>query len=119
MTFGFLPSWPRTETLTRCMANADATDGSNPFASAAGSVSGGVYSGPDRLIPPAMQQAKQPFWARLQLLARRTLNAGKHAGNQPARLAQLDDGYDRAILVQSDEGPALLRTLPPECVQEA
>src|SRR5205809_3459446 len=63
-------------------------------------------AGPDRLIAPAMQQAKQPFWVRLQLLARLTLNAGKHAGNEPARLAQLDDGNDRAILVQGDEGPA-------------
>jgi hypothetical protein len=61
---------------------------------------------PDRLIPPAMQQAKQSFWARLQLFARLTLNAGNHPGNQPARLAQLDDGNDRAILVQGDEGPA-------------
>ena len=26
-------------------------------------------SGPDRLIPPAMQEGKQPFWVRLQLLA--------------------------------------------------
>src|SRR5205085_3129306 len=48
----------------------------------------------------------QPFWARLQLLARLTLNPGKHAGNEPARLAHLDDGYDRAILVQGDEGSA-------------
>src|SRR5205085_8453389 len=62
--------------------------------------------GPDRLIPPAMQQAKEPFWVRLELIARLTLNAGKHAGNQPARLAQLDDGYHRAILVQGDEGSA-------------
>ncbi len=67
-------------------------------------------AGPDRLIPPAMQQAKQSFWARLQLLARLTLNAGKHAGNQPARLAQLDDGNDRVILVQGDEG--LAQSLP-------
>jgi hypothetical protein len=63
-------------------------------------------AGPDRLIPPAMQHGKQPFWARLQLLARLTLNAGKHPGNQPARLAHLDDGNDRAILVQGDEGSA-------------
>jgi hypothetical protein len=63
-------------------------------------------AGPDRLFLPAMQEAKQPFWARLELLARLTLNAGKHAGNQPARLAQLDDGNDRAILIQGDEGPA-------------
>jgi hypothetical protein len=63
-------------------------------------------AGPDRLIAPAMQHGKQPFWARLQLLARLTLNAGKHAGNQPARLAQLDHGNYRAIVVQGDEGPA-------------
>src|SRR5262249_17750858 len=53
-----------------------------------------------------MQQSKQPFWARLQLFARLTLNARKHAGNQPARVAQLDHGNDRAILVQGDEGSA-------------
>ena len=46
-------------------------------------------AGPDRLIPP-MQQGKQPFWARLQLLARLTLNTRNDAANQPARLAQLD-----------------------------
>ena len=63
-------------------------------------------AGPDRLIPPAMQQAKQPFWVRLQLLARLTLNTRNDAANQPARLAQLDDGNDRAILVEGDEGPA-------------
>src|SRR5436190_13909770 len=63
-------------------------------------------AGPDHLALPAMQQAKQPFWVRLQLLARLTLNPGKHAGDEPARLAHLDDGYDRAILVQGDEGPA-------------
>src|SRR5215813_14761874 len=63
-------------------------------------------TGPDRLIPPAMQQSKQPFWARRQLFARLTLNAGKHAGNQPARVAQLNHGNDRAILVQGDEGSA-------------
>jgi hypothetical protein len=61
-------------------------------------------SRPDRLIPPAMQEGKQPFWVRLQLFARLTLNAGKPAANEPARVAQLDDGNDRAILVQSDEG---------------
>jgi hypothetical protein len=54
-------------------------------------------AGPDRLIPPTMQQPKQSFWARLELIARLTLNAGKHAGDQPARLAQLDDGNDSAI----------------------
>jgi hypothetical protein len=39
-----------------------------------------LFTGPDRLIAPAMQQAKQPFGTRLQFLARLTLNAGKHTG---------------------------------------
>src|SRR4051794_35909685 len=43
---------------------------------------------------------------RLQLLARLTLNPGKHTGNQPTRLAHFDDDDDRAILVQGDEGSA-------------
>src|SRR5215469_14892423 len=62
-------------------------------------------AGLDHLIPPAMQQSKQPFWARLQLLARLTLNAGKDTANQPARLAHLDHGNDRAIWVQGNQGP--------------
>jgi hypothetical protein len=65
-----------------------------------------IAAGFDCLIPPTMQHRKQPFWARLQLLTRLTLNARKHTVNQPARLAQFDDGNDRAILVQGDEGPA-------------
>ena len=44
-------------------------------------------AGPDRLIPPTMQEHKQPIWARLQLLTWLTLNPGKHTGNEPARLA--------------------------------
>src|SRR5215471_1110293 len=64
---------------------------------------------PDRLILPAMQQDNQPFWARLLLPAWLTLNPGKHAANQPARVAQLDDGNNRAILVfwsRANEGSA-------------
>src|ERR1700749_5346048 len=53
-----------------------------------------------------MQQAKKTFRTRFQLLLRLTLNSGKHPANQPARLAQFDDGNDCAILVQGDEGPA-------------
>src|ERR1700760_3008172 len=53
-----------------------------------------------------MQEGKQPLWAGVQLFARMTFNAGEDAANQPARLAHLDDGNDRAILVQGDEGPA-------------
>ena len=39
-------------------------------------------AGPDCLVAPAMQHGKQPFWARLQLLARLTFNAGKDAANR-------------------------------------
>src|ERR1700739_1834424 len=53
-----------------------------------------------------MQEGKQPLRPRLQLFARLTFNAGEDAANQPARLAHLDHGNDRAILVQGDEGPA-------------
>src|ERR1700749_4928042 len=63
-------------------------------------------AGPNRLIPPAMQHGKQPFGARLQLLVGLTLNTRNDAANKPARRAQFDDGNDRAILVQGDEGPA-------------
>ena len=35
-----------------------------------------LFPGPDRLIPPAMQQGQQPFWVRLQLLARLTQMPG-------------------------------------------
>src|ERR1700739_3554602 len=50
-------------------------------------------AGLDRRVAPAMQQGKQPFWARLQLLAGLTLNAGNDTADQPTRLAHLDDGY--------------------------
>jgi hypothetical protein len=70
-----------------------------------------LFTRPDRFIAPAMQQANQPFGTRLQLLARLTLNAGKHPGNQPARLAQLDYGDDCAILVQGDEGTCSSRSV--------
>ena len=65
-----------------------------------------LLTGPNCLIAPTMQYAKQPLCTRLQLLARLALNASKHTGNQPARLAHLDVGNDRAILVQGDEGSA-------------
>ena len=45
-----------------------------------------LFTGPDRLIAPAMQQTEQPFGTRLQLLARLTLNLGKHTGNQASSI---------------------------------
>jgi hypothetical protein len=63
-------------------------------------------AGLDRLIPPALQHGKQPFWARLQLLVGLPLNTRNDTAEKPARLAQFDDRNDRTILVQGDEGPA-------------
>jgi hypothetical protein len=65
-----------------------------------------ITASPDCLVAPAMQHNKQPFWARLELFTRLAFDAGKHTADQPARLAQLDDGNDRAIPVESDQGPA-------------
>jgi hypothetical protein len=43
-----------------------------------------LATGPDRLIPPATQHGKQPFWARLQLLAADALCREAH--HQPSQL---------------------------------
>src|SRR5271155_1417714 len=55
-----------------------------------------LAAGLDRLVAPAMQQGKQPFWVRLQLLAGLALNAGKHTGNQPTRWYQARTADHRA-----------------------
>src|SRR5258707_13119548 len=51
----------------------------------------------DRLVAPTMQQAKQPFSTRLQLLARLELIAREHTSNQPSQLAHPDHCNGRAI----------------------
>ena len=55
---------------------------------------------------PAHQQPEQFHLAWFELLQRMALKAWDNAGNEPARLAHLDDGNDRAVLVQGSEGPA-------------
>src|ERR1700726_4724285 len=78
-----------------------------------------LAAGLDRLVAPTMQQAKQPFCTRLQLLARLALNAGKHTGNQPTRLAHLDDDNDCAIssspahTISPLEGTGFEPSVPP------
>jgi hypothetical protein len=52
------------------MVMSSGTEGSNPASSSGESANSRSQhvaegtAGPDRLIPPAMQQGKQPFWAR-------------------------------------------------------
>src|SRR4051812_32202777 len=53
-----------------------------------------------------MQEAEQGVLVRLELLQRVALEARHDAGDEPARAAQLDDGDQRAVLLEGDEGPA-------------
>src|SRR3954464_11517795 len=58
-----------------------------------------------RLCTPAHQQTAQFHLAWFELLERMALDAGDNAGDQPARLAHLDDSDDGAILLQGRERP--------------
>jgi hypothetical protein len=58
------------------------------------------------LRTPAHQQADQLDLTRFELLQRMALNAWDNAGDEPARLAHLDNCNDRAVLLQGSEGPA-------------
>jgi len=59
-----------------------------------------------RLCTPAHQQTEQFHLAWFELLERMALDAGDNAGDEPTRLAHLDDSDDGAILLQGREGPA-------------
>jgi hypothetical protein len=58
------------------------------------------------LLAPAHQQAQQGLLVGLELLQRAARDTGDNGGNQPARLAHLDDDHQRAVLAQRDKGPA-------------
>jgi hypothetical protein len=60
---------------------------------------------PGRLIPPAPEQGQQHLLARIELLQRVALDPGHGPGDEPARLAHLDDGDKRAVPLRGDEGP--------------
>src|SRR3982751_916806 len=55
---------------------------------------------------PAHQQTEQVHLAWFELLQRMALDPWNNAGDEPARLTHLDDGNDRAVLLQGSEGPA-------------
>src|SRR5437879_12072104 len=54
-----------------------------------------LEAGLDRLVATAMQQAKQPFCTRIQLLAGLALNDGKKYVHQPTLQARRDDDHER------------------------
>src|SRR3954465_8420019 len=55
---------------------------------------------------PAHQQTEKVHLPWFELLQRMALDPWNNASDEPARLAHLDDGNDRAVLVQGGEGPA-------------
>src|SRR5215510_3299695 len=57
-----------------------------------------------------MQELQQHFLVGIELLKRLALDAGNERCNQPLRLARLDHGDDCAILLESGEGPARVKT---------
>jgi len=59
-----------------------------------------------RFAAPAMQQPQQRRLVWFQLLYRVSLDPRNNRGDEPARLAYLDDRDQRAILVKSGERPA-------------
>src|ERR1700737_3585594 len=59
---------------------------------------------------PTMQKLQQHFLVGIELLKRLAFDAGNERRNQPLRLAHLDHGDDCAILLESGEGPARVKT---------
>ena len=59
-----------------------------------------------RFLAPSMQQLQQCALVDRELLQRLALDARHDAGNEPARLAHLDDGDQRAVWFEGGEGSA-------------
>jgi hypothetical protein len=57
-----------------------------------------------------MQELQQRFLMGIELLKRLAFDAGNERRNQPLRLAHLDHGDDCAMLLESGEGPACVKT---------
>jgi hypothetical protein len=60
-------------------------------------------AGSDRLVAQAVKQLKQRHLIGSKLLQRLAVDSRNHRGDQPSRLAHLDDSDNRAILIQSGE----------------
>src|ERR1700745_1314318 len=61
-------------------------------------------------VAPTMQELQQRFLVGIELLKRLAFHAGNERRDQPLRLAHLDHGDDCAILLESGEGPARIKT---------
>ena len=56
-----------------------------------------------------MQELPQRLLIRIKLLEGLALNAGNDRRNEPLRLAHLDHGDDRAVLLEDREGSARVK----------
>jgi hypothetical protein len=59
---------------------------------------------------PTMQEHQQHFLLGIELLKRLAFDPGNERGNQPLRMAHLDHGDNRAILLERGEGSARVKT---------
>src|SRR5258707_7435113 len=59
-----------------------------------------------RFLSPAMQQLQQCALVDRELLQRLALDARHNAGDEPARQAQFDNGYQRAVRIEGARGSA-------------
>jgi hypothetical protein len=65
-----------------------------------------IAAGLDRFVAPPLQQPQQRLLVRNQLLQRVAFHPRNNAGDEPARLAHLDDRNERAILTERNERSA-------------
>ena len=69
-----------------------------------------------RFIAPTMQELQEGVAVCIEFLLRIAFEPWHDAGNQPTRLAQLDDGDQCRVLFKRDEGPAEVVKLPHEAL---
>src|SRR5262245_17881336 len=81
---------------TRLVSNDDALNRATSLAS---------------FIAPTMQNLEQPLLLGIELLKGMAFDARNKCCNEPLQLAHLDHGDDRAILIESGEGPARVKML--------
>jgi hypothetical protein len=65
-----------------------------------------MTNGLDRLVAPPLQQPQQRLLVCNELLQRVAFHPRNNPGDEPARLAHLDDGNERAILAERNERSA-------------
>ena len=66
-----------------------------------------LVSGPAGFVAPTMQELQHRLLVGIELLERLAFDAGYNRGNEPLRLAHLDHGDDRVVLLEGGRGTCL------------